>query len=83
MEDFWVNIIIGFFVVVCLILVGLLCFTVYTDVKNKNNPVFELYKHEWTCTETTTRVTITNMLIGKVIVPQTQVTTICLNYKRK
>lgn len=38
--------------------------------QQSKSPTFSLYKHEWTCAETSTYWTNQTMLVGKVIVNQ-------------
>lgn len=82
MSDLGVKIVIGICASICLLILWLIGAVFYAGYKHSKSPTFELHKSEWSCTETTTRTVTTNILVGKVIVPQTQVTTICLNYKR-
>lgn len=63
-------------------LVGVIGIGTYFTVKASNLPTFELRKDQWQCTETTSYYTTTNVLVGKVIVPQTQRVTECINYQR-
>lgn len=55
---------------------------IYFTIQARNAPTFELRKDQWKCTETTSYYTTTNILVGKVIVPQTHRVTECINYQR-
>ena len=61
---------------------GVLGIGVYYSIQASKSPTFTLYKNQWKCTETTSYYTTTNILVGKVIVPQTQRVTECINYQR-
>ena len=76
MEKFILGIII-FLVSSLFIAIG-----IYFAIQASNAPTFELRKDHWKCTETTSYYTTTNILVGKVIVPQTQRVTECINYQR-
>ena len=55
---------------------------IYFTIQASNASTFELRKDQWKCTETTSYYTTTNILVGKVLVPQTQRVTECINYQR-
>ena len=78
MEKFILGIII-FLVSSVVIAIGI---GIYFIIQVSNAPTFELRKDQWKCTETTSYYTTTNILVGKVIVPQTQRVTECINYQR-
>ena len=78
MEKFILGIII-FLVSSLFIAIGI---GIYFAIQASNAPTFELRKDQWKCTETTSYYTTTNILVGKVIVPQTQRVTECINYQR-
>ncbi len=61
---------------------GVLGIGVYYSIQASKSPTFTLYKNQWTCTETTSYYTTTNVVVGKVIVPQTSRVTECINYQR-
>ena len=78
MEKFILGVII-FLVSSVVIAIGI---GIYFIIQASNAPTFELRKDQWKCTETTSYYTTTNILVGKVIVPQTQRVTECINYQR-
>lgn len=78
MEKFILGIII-FLVSSVVIAIGI---GIYFTTQVSNVPTFELRKDQWKCTETTSYYTTTNILVGKVIVPQSQRVTECINYQR-
>ena len=78
MEKFILGIII-FLISSVFIAIGI---GIYIMVQASNAPTFELRKDQWKCTETTSYYTTTNILVSKVIVPQTQRVTECINYQR-
>ena len=55
---------------------------IYFTIQASNAPTFELRKDQWKCTETTSYYITTNILVGKVIVPQSHLVTECINYQR-
>ena len=55
----------------------------YYSIQASKSPTFTLYKNQWTCTETTSYYTTTNVVVGKVSVPQSSRVTECINYQRK
>lgn len=78
MEKFILGIII-FLVSSVVIAIGI---GIYFIIQASNAPTFQLRKDQWKCTETTSYYTTTNILVGKVIVPQSQRVTECINYQR-
>lgn len=79
MEKFIIGVIIFLIGSVVLIL-GL---GIYWSVQAEKSPTFTLRKDQWACVETTSYYTTTNILVGKVIIPQTRRVTECINYQRK
>ena len=78
MEKFILGVII-FLVSSVVIAIGI---GIYIIIQASNAPTFELRKDQWKCTKTTSYYTTTNILVGKVLVPQTQRVTECINYQR-
>jgi hypothetical protein len=50
---------------------------IYRDAKS---PTFELRKADWSCTKTEKREVRTNMIVGKVIIPRTDIRNVCIQY---
>ena len=73
---------LGLFIFMVCAVGGVGGIVVYYSIQASKSPTFTLYKNQWKCTETTSYYTTTNILVGKVIVPQTQRVTECINYQR-
>lgn len=52
-------------------------FGIYSSIQQSNSPTFELYKNEWTCTETAKKRV--NVMVGKVMT--TRYEDVCVNYQ--
>lgn len=68
-----------FEILIIAIVLGLLGFLAYVVYYNAQQPTFTLQKSVWTCTKTHNVSSM--MLVGKVMIPMTNVE--CIEYKRK
>lgn len=75
--DYWPAYLVGFLLVM---FISFLCWAILV---NSQAETFELYKSEWVCTESHQQFVTTNILVGKVSVPQVYVFDVCTNYSRK
>ena len=62
-------------------IIGFFIFLMFTDLPKQET--IELPTHEWKCTEFTKVMQIQNLVVGKVLIPQTSYTTVCVNYKKQ
>ena len=76
------KILLGLIIFIVCAVGGILGILVYYFIQASNAPTFELSKDQWKCTETTSYYITTNIVVGKVIFPQTQHVTECINYQR-
>lgn len=63
----------------CILFIGILVFALYYDSKQ---PTFSLKKEERQCVESHTETYTSMILVGKVMVPQVHIRTVCDDYKR-
>ena len=52
-------------------------FGIYSSIQQSKSPTLELYKNEWTCTETAKKRV--NVMVGKVMT--TRYEDVCVNYQ--
>lgn len=76
----WVPIFLIGGVIILTISIIALPFVFYYDSKS---PTFSLKKDEWGCTKDQTYTTTTMIMIGKVMVPQVNTNTECVQWSRK
>lgn len=74
---------VGFIAILILSCLSAIGYGIYAVNQRSKLPTFTLTKAEWKCVETTTNYVTTNVIVGKVIVPQTQAVVECVNYVRK
>ena len=77
------KLIIGLLVLFVSIVVIALGLGIYFSIEAGKQPTFTLRKDQWECVESTSHYTTTNVVVGKVFIPQTSRVTECVNYKRR
>jgi hypothetical protein len=63
-------------------LLGIIIVAGVAAYQELGRPTFDLKKDDWSCSENHVESYTTLIMVGKVMVPQTHVSTVCDNYRR-
>lgn len=68
--------------ILVVIIGGVLAFPIFI-YRAAKSPTFELRKADWACTKTEKREVRTTMIVGKVIIPRTDIRDVCVQYSER
>lgn len=72
-----------FIIAIMVVIFGFLLAIPIFAYRESKSPSFELRKSEWACTKTEKREVRTNMIVGKVIIPRTDIRDVCIQYSER